>query len=124
MLLGLWNDAADGSLIFTNLVNFDQDFGHRRNVGGYANALEMLDPVLKKFMVMLKPDDLMVLTADHGCDPTWPGNDHTREHVPFICWGPNLQPKNLGIRNSFTDIGQTVAKHLNIAPLSRGTAAF
>ncbi len=73
-------------------------------------------------MVGLKQDDLLILTADHGCDPTWKGYDHTREHVPFICWGPDLHlqslgAQNLGIRTSFSDIGQTVAKHLKIAPL-------
>jgi phosphopentomutase len=118
------NKAPNGALVFTNLVNFDQDFGHRRNVGGYANALEKFDPLLKNFMSKMKPNDLMVLTADHGCDPTMPGFNHTREFIPFLGWSPNCVSKNLGIRNSFADIGQTVAKHLHILPLDHGVEAF
>ncbi len=116
--------APDGSLIFTNFVDFDQNFGHRRNIGGYAAALEYFDQRLPELMGVLREDDMVILTADHGCDPTWPGSDHTREHVPFITFGPGIEARNIGIRDSFADIGQTVAKHLAITPLSEGQSVL
>lgn len=113
--------AADGSLIFTNYVEFDQSFGHRRNVGGYAAALEHFDLRLPEVMASMQQDDMLVLTADHGCDPTWEGSDHTREYIPFIAYRPsNPMEVNAGIRSSFCDIGQSVAHHLGIAPLDEG----
>ena len=117
-------DAADGSLTFTNFVNFDQDFGHRRNVGGYANELEVFDALLPKLQSALKSGDLVILTADHGCDPTWPGTDHTREYVPFIAFGPDVGSGSIGLRESFADIGQTIASHLGVKALKAGHAAF
>lgn len=117
-------DAADGSLIFTNFVNFDQDFGHRRNVGGYANELEVFDALLPTLQAELKAGDLVILTADHGCDPTWPGSDHTREYVPFIAFGPDISGGSIGLRDSFADIGQTIANHLGIKALNAGSIAF
>ncbi|MDQ7051076.1 MAG: phosphopentomutase [Enterobacterales bacterium] len=123
--LSAMNSANDGSLIFTNFVEFDQSFGHRRDVGGYAAAIESFDIRLGALMQQLDSEDLMVLTADHGCDPTWPGNDHTREHVPFIAYSREGLPiTNAGIRESFCDIGQTIAKFLQIAPIERGQSAF
>jgi len=119
------NLAKDGSLIFTNFVEFDQSFGHRRNVGGYAAALEHFDQRLPEIMSAMNDDDLLVLTADHGCDPTSEGNDHTREHIPFIAYRPNqLKEINAGIRDSFCDIGQSIAQHLQIAPLEEGMSVF
>lgn len=112
--------APDGSLSFVNLVDFDQLFGHRRDVAGYAKALQEFDQRLPEFTARMKPGDLAVITADHGCDPTWPGSDHTREHVPMLFFGPGLQAQALGISDSFSDIGQTLAHHLGIAPLSHG----
>lgn len=117
-------DAPDGSLTFVNFVDFDQSFGHRRNVAGYADALEYFDRRLPEFLNGMRADDLVVLTADHGCDPTWPGSDHTREHVPFVAYGPSLKPGSAGVRKSFADIGQSVADHLGIAPLDEGTSAL
>lgn len=120
--------APDGSLIFTNLVNFDQDYGHRRNVGGYAAALEWFDGVLPTILEGLKDNDLLIMTADHGCDPTATGSDHTREHVPFLAYskasGFQQIDKNLGLRDSFSDIGQTIAQHLGVAALEHGSPAF
>jgi phosphopentomutase len=115
-------EAQDGSLTFINFVDFDQNFGHRRNVAGYAAALEYFDQRLPEFMAAMQPDDVMVLTADHGCDPTWPGTDHTREFIPFVAYGPNFKTGSGGLRKSFADIGQTLASHLNIAPLDHGEA--
>ncbi|WP_417457818.1 phosphopentomutase [Kordiimonas sp.] len=117
-------NAPDGSLTFVNFVDFDQSFGHRRNVAGYAAALEYFDGRLPEFLRGMKDDDVVILTADHGCDPTWPGSDHTREHVPFVAYGPKLRPGSRGVRKSFADIGQSVAQHLGIAALEDGENAF
>lgn len=119
-LLVNMDGAPDGSLSFVNLVDFDQLFGHRRDVAGYAKALQEFDQRLPEFMARMKPGDLAVITADHGCDPTWPGSDHTREHIPMLFFGPGLPARALGISDSFSDIGQTLAQHLGIAPLSHG----
>jgi phosphopentomutase len=114
--------VGDGSLIFTNLVDFDQSFGHRRDVSGYAHALEEFDVRLPEIEAKLHPGDLVVLTADHGCDPTWPGSDHTREVVPIIAFGPNVSGRFIGERETFADIGQSIAQHLSIPPLSSGVS--
>lgn len=114
--------APDNSLVFVNLVDFDMLYGHRRDVLGYAKALEDLDLRLPAFERLLRPGDLAVITADHGCDPTWPGSDHTREHVPILAFGPGVIEKAIGKRETFADIGQTLAKHLGLAPLKYGTA--
>jgi len=112
--------SPDGSLIFTNLVDFDQAYGHRRDVAGYAQALEEFDARLPQIMDHMQENDLMILTADHGCDPTWVGTDHTREVVPVIAYSLSLAPGNIGERESFADIGQTIAHHLGIPPLAKG----
>ena len=111
----------DSGLIFVNLVDFDSLFGHRRDVAGYAYALEQLDARLLEIESRLKADDLVLLTADHGCDPTWFGSDHTREHVPVVFFGPSVKSGNLGERASFADMGQTIACHLGLDPLLHGT---
>jgi phosphopentomutase len=116
------DQAPDNSLVFTNLVDFDMEFGHRRDVPGYANALEEFDARLPELQAVLKPGDLVIVTADHGCDPTWRGNDHTREVVPILAFGPAIAPGPVGVRDTFADIGQTVADHLGIAPLAHGTS--
>lgn len=115
-------DLPDGGLCFTNFVDFDQLFGHRRDVPGYAAALETFDAWLPGLMALLGPDDLMVLTADHGNDPTWPGNDHTREQVPALFWRQSITPANIGTLKSFADIGESVAAHLGLAPGRHGNA--
>ncbi len=116
--------APDGSLTFVNFVDFDQSFGHRRNVGGYAAALEYFDTRLPEFLEGMHGDDLVILTADHGCDPTWPGTDHTREFVPLVAYSPSYAARDAGVRKSFADIGQTVAAHLGIAPLDDGESVI
>ena len=120
-LLKVQDEAGDGSLTFVNFVDFDQNFGHRRNVSGYANALHEMDARLPEFLAKLKDGDLCVITADHGCDPTSPGSDHTREHIPMIFFGPGVAPRALPISETFSDIGQTLAHHLGVPPLSNGT---
>ncbi len=112
--------APNNSLIFTNFVDFDSAFGHRRDTIGYAKALEELDARLPELDALLQKNDLVVITADHGCDPTFPGTDHTREHVPVIFYGANFPSKFIGRRDSFADVGQSIAKYLNINPLDYG----
>ena len=107
-------------LIFVNLVDFDTNFGHRRNVSGYASALEELDKRIPEIESSLQKNDLVLITADHGCDPTWPGSDHTREHVPVVFYGRSIKTNNLGKRDTFADMGQTIAHHLQIKPLANG----
>jgi phosphopentomutase len=121
-LLKVEEEAGDKSLTFVNFVDFDMMFGHRRDVAGYSNALHEIDARLPEFMSKLKEGDLVVITADHGCDPSWPGSDHTREHIPMIFFGPGIAPRALPIADTFSDIGATLAKHLGVSPLSHGTA--
>ncbi|TCR90666.1 phosphopentomutase [Rhizobium sp. BK376] len=109
------DNAADGDLVFTNFVDFDMVYGHRRDVAGYAAALEAFDARLPEVHRKLKAGDLVILTADHGCDPTWRGTDHTRERVPIIAYGPGIRSRAIGIRPSYADIGETIAYHLGIA---------
>lgn len=111
--------APDGSLLFVNLVDFDMLYGHRRDMLGYAKALEEFDTCLPELFKVMKLDDLAVITADHGCDPSFPGSDHTREHVPVLAFGA-IAAGEVGLRSSFADIGQTLADHLNIPPLEYG----
>lgn len=113
--------APDKSLIFTNFVDFDSRYGHRRDVPGYAAALEMIDARLPELEAQLQPDDYVVVTADHGCDPTRSGSDHTREHIPVLCFGEKLASASIGRRETFSDIGQSIATLLEMAPLSFGT---
>lgn len=114
--------ASAGSLIFTNFVDFDSSYGHRRDVPGYAKALETFDARLPELMSILKSDDVVMIAADHGCDPTFLGSDHTREHIPVLAFGPSVTPGFIGRRETFADIGQTIARHLDISSLSHGVA--
>lgn len=112
---------ADGpALVFTNLVDFDQEYGHRRDVAGYAAALERFDGMLARLVAALGPGDLLVVTADHGNDPTWSGWNHTREHVPVLAAGPAVSGHSIGRRDSFADIGQTLAAWFGVGPLAHG----
>ena len=112
--------ADSHSLIATNFVDFDMVYGHRRDVFGYAAALEALDARLPELLHALRPGDLLAVSADHGCDPTWPGSDHTRECIPALVYGPSLAARAVGRRDSFADIGQTLAAHLSLPPLAAG----
>ncbi|MFN4238037.1 MAG: phosphopentomutase [Vogesella sp.] len=110
------------SIIFTNFVDFDSSYGHRRDVAGYARALEQFDARLPELLAAMGDDDIVILTADHGCDPTWPGSDHTREHIPVLCYGKQVKPGSLGERATFADIGQSVASWLGLPAMDYGTA--
>ena len=112
--------AADGSLIFVNFVDFDQDYGHRRDVPGYAAALEAFDRRIPQIIARMQHTDLLILTADHGNDPTWKGSDHTREQVPILAFSPSLSRGEIGIRKSFADIGESAARWLGLAPGRHG----
>jgi phosphopentomutase len=114
------DDAGDGDLVFTNFVDFDMLYGHRRDVPGYAAALEHFDRRLPELLAKLREGDLMILTADHGCDPTWRGTEHTRERVPVLAAGPGIGSGSIGVRTTFSDIGESVAAHLGIAPGQHG----
>lgn len=114
--------AANNSLIFTNLVNFDQDYGHRRDAIGYAQALESFDQRLPEIYAQMNKGDILFLTADHGCDPTWPGNDHTREFVPLLCYHQNITSINLGQRATFSDLGQTLSELFKVEAMPYGTS--
>jgi phosphopentomutase len=120
--LAALDEAPDRSIVFTNFVDFDMLFGHRRDVEGYAAALEYLDGRLLEILEKMHEDDLLVLCADHGCDPTWPGSDHTREHIPVLAFGAGLAAGSLGRRDTFADIGQTVATHLGLSAMDYGTS--
>ena len=115
--------CPDGGMVFTNLVDFDMLYGHRRDPGGYAQALEEFDAFLPALLAQMQEGDLLAISADHGCDPTWPGSDHTREFVPVLLTSRALcanQP--LGQRASFADLGQTLAHYLGVPALPAGTA--
>jgi len=104
----------DGGFAFANLVDFDTECGHRRDIPAYAAALEAFDRRVPEIANTLRPGDLAIVTADHGNDPSWRGTDHTREHVPILCFGPGVAPGSIGRRESFADIGATIADHLGV----------
>jgi phosphopentomutase len=112
--------SRDGDFIMANLVDFDEQYGHRRDVPGYARALEAFDARLPELIGKLRDDDLLVLTADHGNDPTWIGSDHTREQTPILCFSPRLSTGTVGVRTTFADIGESVAHWLGLAPGRHG----
>jgi phosphopentomutase len=116
------DDLEGGGLLFANFVDFDSEFGHRRDVPGYAHALEQFDSRLPEIFARLTPGDLLILTADHGNDPTWHGTDHTREQVPILLrWGAETGPRALGER-LFSDIGASIADHLGLPFGPHGTS--
>lgn len=114
--------AGDNTLIMTNFVDFDSSFGHRRDITGYAAELEAFDRRLPELLAQLAPSDLLILTADHGCDPSWPGTEHTREQVPVLCIGAGLTAGSLGQRDTFADIGQSLAQYFGTSPMDYGTS--
>ena len=113
---------GEGGFLMTNFVDFDSEFGHRRDPIGYGRLLEAFDASLPRIFARLKRGDLLILTADHGNDPTWIGTDHTREQIPVMSYMRGMTPGSFGLRQSFADIGQTIARHLGVGPLGAGTA--
>lgn len=116
-----FSSLGDGGLLFANFVDFDTEYGHRRDVPGYAAALEAFDARLPELFALLRPDDLIIITADHGCDPTWIGTDHTREQVPVLAFCRSRRPGPIGRRETYADVGATVAQHLGLEPPIAGT---
>ena len=115
--------SFESGLMMVNLVEFDSLYGHRRNVEGYKRAIEDFDYQLSGLLPLLKDDDLLIITADHGNDPTWHGTDHTREHVPLLAYSPSMKEAiDLGLRHSFGDIGQTVLANFGLSPYAVGTS--
>ena len=119
-----WERMEEG-LLFVNLIDFDMLYGHRRNPEGFAESLREFDAFLPKLLDAVSEDDLMILTADHGNDPTWEGTDHTREHVPLLAVGPKgAGAKDLGTRDGFYDVAATVAEALGLAPHETGQSFY
>ncbi|WP_295227100.1 phosphopentomutase [Veillonella sp.] len=119
----LLGSSFERGLMMVNLVEFDSLYGHRRNVEGYKRAIEDFDYQLSGLLPLLKEDDLLIITADHGNDPTWHGTDHTREHVPLLVYSPSMKRAiDLGLRHSFGDIGQTVLANFGLSPYAVGTS--
>jgi phosphopentomutase len=116
------HEAGDRTIVFTNFVDFDMLFGHRRDVEGYAAALEYLDARLPELLEIMQDDDVLFLCADHGCDPTWPGSDHTRENIPVLAYGARITPGPLGRRETFADIGQSIAAFFDLPAMDYGTS--
>ncbi len=121
MILDTAKQARSGDLIFANLVDFDTNYGHPRDVAGYARNLEAFDRRLPEILSALQPDDLLIITADHGNDPTWHGTDHTRERVPLLATGPKIAPRDVGICD-FADVAASVAAHLGLPMRGPGTS--
>jgi phosphopentomutase len=113
---------ADGGFLFANFIDFDTIHGHRRDVAGYAAALEAFDRRLPELVARLIPGDLVIIAADHGCDPTWCGTDHTREQVPLLAMGPDIGSGTIGRRSTYADIAATCAAHLGLPWTGAGTA--
>ena len=112
----------EGGLMFVNVIEFDQSWGHRNDVPGFVQGLRDLDAALPRMLAPVREEDLVIFTADHGNDPTTPSTDHAREVVPVLALGPRIRPVPLGRRRTFADLGATIAEHLGVAPLLAGTS--
>ncbi len=115
-------DDLDTGFVFVNVIEFDQTWGHRNDVAGFHEGLNELDAWLPRLIDRLRSDDLVILTADHGNDPTTPSTDHSREVVPVLALGPRVKPVALGVRRTFADLGQTVAEYFGVPKLAAGTS--
>jgi phosphopentomutase len=113
---------VDSGLVFANVPEFDQAWGHRNDVPGFHQGMLKLDTAIGEMLPMAREEDLLILTADHGNDPTTPSTDHSRENVPVLVFGPRVAPADLGVRPSFADLGQTVAEYFGVPPLGAGTS--
>jgi phosphopentomutase len=122
-VIGRELETTKTALIFANLVDFDTVYGHRNDVRGYAANLERFDGRLRHLLPRLREDDLLIVTADHGNDPTTPSTDHSREHVPVLATGPRVNNDvALGTRKSFADLGQTIAENFGVGQMPHGTS--
>jgi phosphopentomutase len=114
--------GVDFGLVFANVIEFDQSWGHRNDVAGFHQGLREFDAELEGLLALVRPDDVIVFTADHGNDPTTPSTDHARENVPLLVFGPKVKPVDLGERATFADLGQTCAAFFGVPPLAAGTS--
>lgn len=114
-------DAPDKTIVFSNFVDFDSSYGHRRDPEGYGKALEYFDSRLPELLALVNEDDLLLITADHGNDPTWEGTDHTREKIPVLFSGSRVADKQVEPMHTFADIGQTIAVYMQLEPTVTGT---
>jgi phosphopentomutase len=115
-------DGLETGFLFVNVIEFDQTWGHRNDVPGFHHGLMELDDWIPRLEARLRQDDLVILTADHGNDPTTPSTDHSREAVPVLAFGPRVRPAALGERSTFADLGQTIADYFGVQPLDAGTS--
>ena len=115
-------EQLEAGFVFVNVIEFDQTWGHRNDVAGFHQGLSELDAWLPRLVARLRREDLVILTADHGNDPTTPSTDHSREMVPVLVLGPQVQPAALGVRRTFADLGQTVADYFGVTQLAAGTS--
>jgi len=115
-------ETLETGFVFVNVIEFDQTWGHRNDVPGFHQGLKELDAWIPRLLARLRPDDLVMLTADHGNDPTTPSTDHSREVVPLLVLGPSVQPVPLGARRTFADMGQTVGEYFGLPALAAGTS--
>ncbi|MEK6768312.1 MAG: phosphopentomutase [Gemmatimonadota bacterium] len=113
-------DRVHSGLVFVNVIEFDQSWGHRNDVAGFHRGLIELDGWLGQVLPLVREEDVFVLTADHGNDPTTPSTDHSRENVPLVVFGPKIAPVDLGSRGTFADLGQTAAEYFGVGPLAAG----
>ena len=120
--LAQMDSAPDRAIVFTNFVDFDMLYGHRRDISGYAAALEYFDQRLPELLDRMQDEDILVICADHGCDPSWEGSDHTREHIPVLAYGHRVTPGSLGKRETFADIGQSLSDFFDIPAMDYGTS--
>ncbi len=121
-LVTRWTKEKTDGLIIANFIDFDMQYGHRRDAPGYAAALRETDAWLSGYLPLLRPEDALILTADHGNDPTFRGSDHTREYVPLIVYRPGAPARNLGVRKGFFDIAQSLASFFRLQPMERGVS--
>ncbi len=121
-LVEKWTKEKDSGLIIANFIDYDMLYGHRRDAKGYAKSLELTDQWLATYLPLIGPDDMLILTADHGNDPTFKGTDHTREYVPLLVYRPGEPVECLGIRRGFYDIAQSLARFFSIPAISRGAS--
>ncbi len=119
-LVARWTKEKKDGLIFTNYIDFDMLYGHRRDAKGYAQALEETDVWLKGYLPLLAPEDMLIITADHGNDPTFRGSDHTREFVPLLVYRPGRPGVSLGVRNGYYDVAQSIAAFFKLPAMPRG----
>ncbi|MGD9613637.1 MAG: phosphopentomutase, partial [Kiritimatiellia bacterium] len=121
-LVEKWTKEKTSGLIMANFIDYDMIYGHRRDAKGYAKSLELTDQWLANYLPLIGPDDMLILTADHGNDPTFKGTDHTREYVPLLVYRPGEPVESLGIRRGFYDVAQSLAQFFGIPAIPRGAS--